>query len=378
MTRTAQIGLLGARTCICLALAAYGLYNALPRGNLMDFGSFIAAGRAAAEGLNPYAVYPLTLHVVLPGFESWNPNLNPPASVLLFEGLARFDPHRAFALWWLGSMVCYIVAVRVLIGPITRLETLERTGWALALAGFWDTLVLGQIYLPLVLAGAFAWRLILRRRGEVAGLLIGVVAAFKPNFLVWPLLLFFSGHPRPALAAFATAALVSAAPLLVYGTEIYRQWLTLLVGDSGRAWFLTNVSLGGLTARAGLPWVGALLGAILLAAAAGWAIRYRPSGEAVSGVALVVGLLASPIAWIHYTLFLLPLFARRSWTPPLWIAAALLAVPVRAIIPLLHSPQWVRISIGSIYTWAVIMVLVSLVIDIRRLALPPTEQDLSR
>src|SRR3712207_7586219 len=34
-----------------------------------------------------------------------------------------------------------------------RVEALIIAVWAFALAGFWDTLFLGQIYLPLVLAG---------------------------------------------------------------------------------------------------------------------------------------------------------------------------------------------------------------------------------
>ncbi len=65
---------------VAVLVIAAELPRALPGESLMDFGSFVASARAARDGMNPYGVYPLTLHVVLPGFESWNPNLNPPRS----------------------------------------------------------------------------------------------------------------------------------------------------------------------------------------------------------------------------------------------------------------------------------------------------------
>jgi hypothetical protein len=66
---------------------------------LWDFGSFMASGRAASEGLNPYGVYPLTLRVELPGFESWNPNLNPPISAPLFHAFDVADPYVTYQVW---------------------------------------------------------------------------------------------------------------------------------------------------------------------------------------------------------------------------------------------------------------------------------------
>ena len=81
----------------------------------MDFGSFVASARAAREGLSPYGVYPLTLHVVLPGFESWNPNLNPPISAVLFQVFDWADPTVSLRIWWWISLACYVItAVLVL------------------------------------------------------------------------------------------------------------------------------------------------------------------------------------------------------------------------------------------------------------------------
>src|SRR5215218_9500413 len=121
---------------------------------LWDFGSFVASGRAAREGLNPYGVYPLTLRVELPGFESWNPNLNPPISALLFQLFDMADPETTLRVWWWTSVAFYAGTVGLLVRRFApgqpRVSTVATALWALALAGFWDTLFLGQIYLPLV------------------------------------------------------------------------------------------------------------------------------------------------------------------------------------------------------------------------------------
>ena len=105
-------------------------------------------------------------------------------------------------------------AILLLVSRIAnRVEALVIAVWASALAGFWDTLFLGQIYLPLVLAGVAAWLLLERGAGLWAGLLIGIVVAMKPNFLVWPVLLLLSGHYRSAVAAFVIASAISLIPL---------------------------------------------------------------------------------------------------------------------------------------------------------------------
>jgi hypothetical protein len=336
------------------------LPRALPGGSLWDFGSFVASGRAAREGLNPYGIYPLTLHVSFPGFESWNPNLNPPISALLFQLFDLADPHLSFRIWWTISVVCYGATVLLLLRRYAQRDRLTLFLWAFALAGFWDTLVLGQIYLPLVLAGTAAWLCLERGEGAWAGILIGLVVAMKPNFLVWPVLLFLSGHRLPALAAAATAAAISAVPLVALGPEVYWQWFELIASDRDRAAFLTNASLAGLTARIGTPTVGLALGLALLAAAAVWALRRRPSAARVSAIALVLSLLASPIAWIHYTLFLLPMMFAYWHVHGIRLVGLLLIVPVPFIIDQFGKPAWIQAGVGSVYNWALVLCLVVL------------------
>jgi hypothetical protein len=355
------------RRASALALAVASLYviwselhRALPGDDLWDFGSFVASARAARDGLNPYGIYPLTLHVSFPGFEAWNPNLNPPISALLFRLFDVADPHLTFRIWWGISVLCYGATVALLLRHERQPDRLALFLWAFALAGFCDTLVLGQIYLPLVLAGTGAWLLLDRGEGRWAGVLIGLVIAMKPNFLVWPVLLFLAGHRVSALVSVVIAGAISAIPLVVMGPEVYRQWFELLAADSDRAAFLTNASLAGLTARIGSPPPGLGLGLVLLAAAAVWALRRRPTAMQASALGLILSLLASPIAWIHYTLFLLPIFFRFWHLQRMRLVALLLIVPVPFILDQFGQPTWIEATIGSIYNWALVLCLMVL------------------
>ena len=323
----------------------------------------MASGQAGASGENPYGIHPLTFHVVLPGFDVWNPNLNPPVSVPFFTLLWRLGPEHAFVLWWGVSLLCFVAAVALLIQRYGHGSWWLLALWAMALAGVWDTLALGQIYLPLVLATVGAWLLLERGRHLAAGVLLGIVIAVKPNFAVWPVLLLLAGHVRAPTIAGLTAAVLSLLPVVTNGPLIYGQWLDLIASDTGRAAFLTNASLPGLAHRLDAGPIGLVLSAMLLAALAFWAFRRRPDPLRASALGILGGIAASPIAWVHYTLFLLPLFFSRRWTPAIAAAAALLIIPVHVVLRFLGAPLWQQASAGSIYNWAVVLCLAALAID---------------
>lgn len=352
---------------VILALSIMAISHELPRiindEGLWDFGSFVASGRAAAEGLSPYGIYPLTLHVELPGFEAWNPNLNPPISALLFQLFEGPDPRALLEAWQWISLVFYAAAVLLLVGRFWSLEAPVIAIWAFALAGFWDTLFLGQIYLPLVFTAVLAWLLLERRRLVAAGILIGLVVCMKPNFLVWPALLMLAGYWRPALVSIGTAAVISAIPLIVYGPEVYGQWFGLIESDKARAFFLTNASLSGLAARMGMPLLGAMGSLALLAVLALWALLRRPEIMVASAFALIASLVASPLGWIHYTLFLLPVLVSRWHKPAIRIVAVILLVPVPYVIDQFAKEAWIQVTVGSIYGWALLLCLASLAVE---------------
>jgi len=348
-------------------LSVFTIWSEFPRmaptPALWDFGSFVASGRAAKEGLNPYGIYPLTFHVSLPGFEAYNPNLNPPISALLFQFLDGDDPHRAFLIWRWISVAFYAATVVLLVLRYRGADMPVFAVWALALAGFWDTLFLGQIYLPLVFAAVAAWILLERGSPVPAGILMGLLVAMKPNFLVWPVLLLLAGYRLPALAAAATAAAISVVPLVVFGPGVYRQWFELLASDRERASFLTNASFAGLAARAGVPSAGTVMSLALLGGLAAWALWRRPGIVRVGSLALVASLLASPLGWIQYTLFLLPVLMEHRHRPAMWIVMALLVVPVPVVIDQFGKAAWIQLTVGSIYGWALMLCLVLLLLD---------------
>ncbi|MDI7276771.1 MAG: glycosyltransferase family 87 protein, partial [Anaerolineae bacterium] len=280
-------------------LVAFSVVWSWPReGRLLDWGSFIASGRAAAEGLDPYRTYPLTFRVYFArtGVVA-TPNLNPPVFVMPFQALSGVEPTGAHRVWYVISFGTYLVALALLIRGQPLGVTFWRTAWALSLAALWHTLQLGQIYAPLLLTTAGAWLLLQRKQYLAAGLLVGMLVAIKPNFAVWPLLLLAGGYRRAAFAAAGCAAVLSAVPLAAYGPGIYGQWLA--AGASFQGLLLPgNSSLPGLAARLGVPWLGIPLAGALVVTAAMLVWRCRPSVQAISSLGVVVSLLASPITWL--------------------------------------------------------------------------------
>jgi hypothetical protein len=345
-----------AAACLTVAVAS-GLHRALPSGELRDFGSFVASADAAARGANPYGTHALTFHVVLPGFDVWNPNLNPPVSVLLFRPFLASPPQQAFRWWWTVSFICYLATIALLAHRYRSSRTALLSLWALALAGFWDTLVLGQIYIPLVLMATAGWLLLERGHQSAAGVLIGIVVAVKPNFAAWPLVLLVAGHVRAPLIALATAGAMSGLPILTNGPGIYTQWMDAILRDGNRPGFLTNVSIPGLAHRAGYPAAGTSVAVAMLCATIVWAWREKPGLCRASAMGLLAGIVASPIAWVHYTLFLLPMFFAARFAPLLTAAAVLLVVPVPTVLRFLDAPTWQQLTVGSSYNWAVLLCL---------------------
>jgi hypothetical protein len=346
-----------------ILLILWQLQRSLPyAGNLADFGSFIASGRAAGMGMNPYGIYPpLTFHVELPVFSGWNPNLNPPTSLPLFELLGKLDPSRAFRLWWSFSFLSYIA----MVGLLARHYWLQQP-WlpalcAFAAAGFWDTLMLGQIYVPLACVAGLAWILLEKDRTILAGILIGFVVANKPNFLVWPCVLFFSYQFRSAIAAFLSAGVFTVLPFFRYGPQVYWQWLEVTTQHPGSHLdFISNASLPGLIQRMGMSnVVGFFISGLLLLVLAVWAWRWKPSPLHASGLGLLGGILASPLGWVHYTLFLLPVFFFHRTTPLLSIIIFFLIIPLSKIMDVfMVAPTWQQSTFGSIYNWALILLLI--------------------
>lgn len=321
-----------------------------PPGEMADPGSFLHAGALANAGLNPYGGYP---HGV---------NRNLPLSVIAFQWLARLPAEHLYAGWYVASLVIYVAAFALLWRSYPHAATPARIAWALGWGSLWSSLWDGQIYAVLTFCSVVAWILLQRRKHLAAGVLIGFVCALKPNFLVWPVLLALAGSLDAAAAAAAFVAL-SAIPALIYGPQIYADWL-VVVERLGAVGFAPNASLTGMAERLGLDLkVGQACSALALVLSALWTWRRRPDAQRASGVALAVAILAAPLSWVDYTQLLLPAFWTRRWTWPWWAAAMLLVASMGRLWGLSSYPAWQLAIFGSYGTFAVLLVLGALVAE---------------
>lgn len=334
--------------------------------DLFDLGSFIASGGAKNVGFNPYGIVQYkeagVFLVEIPHFTVYSPNLNPPVSVYVFQAYTRFEPHDLQRGMAILTIYIYIVTLALLARAYPDKRKPLMIMWAASLAGIAHVVELGQVYAPLLMLVTVAW-LVLRndRDSLTAGILIGLAAAIKPTFLIWPVLLFLAGDRKTSLSSIATAAGISAVPLLLDGPRIYHQWFDatqFFAAQDGYA-IPGNAALIGLGARVGLEPLGWVAAVALLAGCACWCYRKRPTREQASILAMIAVLLVGPISWSGYTLFMLPVFFARPWDKATVVSAAMLAFPMWLMLALYHGGAVQELFFSSMYCWALLLVLYS-------------------
>ncbi|MCC7364324.1 MAG: DUF2029 domain-containing protein [Dehalococcoidia bacterium] len=318
---------------------------------LLDFGSFWASGDAANHGLDPYAVYERTFRLGPDAVPA--PNLNPPVSVYPFQLLARLEPALARDLWVAAGLAAFVLAVALLLRAYPREQT-SAALWALGLAGLWHTLELGQVYLFLALAATVAWLLLRDRDDWRAGLALGLVAAVKPQFALWPLLLLLRRDWRAGGTGLLVAAALWAVPLALEGPGVYRSWLAATPGLLPANTWPGNSSFLALCGRLEVDEAALAMTGVAIAAAAAVTWRRRPARPCVSILALVLALLAGPITWPGYTLLLLPALFAHGWRRSL-PAVLLLAVPYPLVLELDPRGGAVAVLAGSVYALGVLL-----------------------
>jgi len=335
------------------------------RNGLLDFGSFIASGQEATANRNPYTAN--TPLIFWPVFTKLNiggpaPNLNPPISVLIFQSIANLDPIKSVTVWRIFSILLYLLSLAILIRNYPEKSTIPMVAWAISLAGFWHTLQLGQIYVPLLFATITVWIFIEKEHFILAGLALGILIATKPNFAFWALLLGFAGYWSTLFTAGGTAFMISLIPLIIYGPNIYYQWLdaAAFFTPSVLLWPGNN-SLQGLGARFGLADMGTILSILLVILASIYIYKIKPPASQINILGIVVSLLISPIAWTGYTILTLPIFfARRQWSWQYWIAALIFIFPFMFILPLFQISSFGFLFFGWFYGWGLLFILADL------------------
>jgi len=331
-----------------LIFAAVNMVGSYYSENLLDFNSFVRSGQAALHGGNPYDTS-----------TGETTNLNPPLTLYVFQFLAELDPRTTYQIWRLITFSLYILVLILLKRAYPQLTTPVRLVWALCMTGIWYTLLMGQFYVLLLLLCVGAWLSLKSNKSVLAGVLIGLLAAIKPNFLVWPVLMLLSNSWMVAAVAFLSFAFFTILPLAGYGPLIYYQWFDALLANKA-APLATNMSLYGFASRLGIPDLGVVLAALLLIVIALFIYIRRPTDLEASGVGIVVTLLASPLAWVGYAVLLLPIFFSRRWSGVLVISAILLCVPSIFVFPIAKQSNLFQIVAGMIYFIALVLVLVEL------------------
>jgi hypothetical protein len=311
---------------------------------LRVFGSFWASGWAASHHLNPYAAYPLTWVIQLPGHPGniLDLNLSPPALLPFFQALAWFPPEVGVKVWTLLSLGLYLGSGALLVDQYREHIQHRQILWFVLARAAMNMLALGQDYSLMIALAVGAWVLLERDRQAAAGIVLGLLIAAKPNYALWAVLLVFCGRWRASAVAVVVAGVLCALPLALYGPGIYGEWTRAVASDPH--WFFPNeVSLMGFATRIGHPRIGEGLAAALLAAACAVVVWKRPSLRNTSGIALSVGMLASPLAWFHYALLMAgPLFAKR-WDLVLSLFLLLLMLPFAGF--------WYLLPVGYVAGW---------------------------
>jgi hypothetical protein len=240
--------------------------------------------------------------------------------------------------------------------------------WLFAIAGFWQTVEVGQIYIPLLLVTFLGLDNLKKNKPIVAGILIGLLIAIKPQFALWAVLLFFTDQRRVSIVSAVTFILAGLIPLLVFGTEVYVQWLRAIAAYNGLL-LPGSSSLQSLFAHLDIPILGSVLGVILVLCIMLFVVKKKISGMEASMIGLASIPLISPYSWCGYTLFLLPIFfdnGQWSWRKKL--AAGLLTVPFLLLLGFYTKAKILFVLFGWVYGWAAVLLLLDETIVFRNVS----------
>lgn len=328
-----------------------------------DYSSFMASGFASRHGLNPYGSnYPTIFHIEIPEFniDVKAVNLNPPIFLPLFEFLSRYPTYVSFRTWQILSVLLYLVIVYLIIKNYPTQSIIWQITWMLSLAGFWQTIKLGQIYIPLLFLYICLLILYKKQQKIPAAILLGIIIAIKPNFIIWAVLLFVIKEYLMSFISVATFGLFSMIPVVIYGIPIYKAWNIAVQQFNGYTLPANNTFIG-LFSRFGLFQVGSVLGGILLLVITILIWMKKPSWQLTSNFAIVLSLLSSPVAWCGYTLFLIPIIYERKWHNTWMLAAIIFMTPFYLIQETFIMNEFNFVFFGWFYGWGIIIVLINLI-----------------
>lgn len=316
---------LGASILIALAIAT--VRGDSPHHSV--FGTYWASGRAAAVGLNPYAVYPETYRSDFSSFHGPKAvadiNLNPPCTLPFFQALAYLPLGAYRWVWSMGSVALLVLGAGLLLWQRPAMHPYQVL-WLLAAAPVLNTIGAGQVYAVLFLLACLA--LFFSNNGKLttAAIAIGLLIAVKPTMGLWLPFLWFAGHRRVSYRAAVATITASTFPVLFYGPRIYGQWIAAMHGDLH--WMVTtDIAPIAFLTRHGHHTLGVALAVVITLALACWLWKKQPDLNRSNGIAACAGILCAPLAWTNYLLVIAPFLVARPWTRIAAIAAFALFIP---------------------------------------------------
>jgi alpha-1,2-mannosyltransferase len=189
------------------------------------------------------------------------------------------------------------------------------TAFAFTLEPFRQTLSFGQINIYLALLVLVDLLVLGRRGSKWTGVGIGLATAIKLTPGIFIIYLLVVGRWRAALTAIGTVVVANLVSAMIAPSETWR-YFTSLVFDSSRVGFLDttlNQSVNGLLARLDaplspgrLPWL--ILAGVLAIIGLWRARRAALGGDELAGLTLagLVGVLVSPVSWVHHIIWIFP------------------------------------------------------------------------
>jgi len=189
------------------------------------------------------------------------------------------------------------------------------TAFAFTLEPFRQTLSFGQINIYLGLLVLLDLLVLGRRGSRWTGVGIGLATAIKLTPGIFIVYLLVVGRWRAAATAIGTVIAANLISLIIAPAETWK-YFTSLMWQTSRVGFLdtsVNQSINGLIARLDAPFAPSRLPWLLLALAAAviglWrARRAALGGDELAGLTLagLVGVLISPVSWVHHIIWVFP------------------------------------------------------------------------
>jgi hypothetical protein len=277
------------------------------------------------------------------------------------------------ALLVVSAIAVWVLAAHVIprVSSLDRSTTMLAAALALASAPLYASFEFGTISIAVSALIFASWVWVDSERRGIAGIALGLAISLK----VWPVLLLISllvtRRFEVVRWSLATVLVIQVAGSILFGitpTEVF----SALAGTSAK-WlsFAGNGSASGTLVRLGIdPWL-ATIPLLILGAVTVWVVSSRHEAASYP-IAIVVGLLVSPLAWEHYDVALLGVAALIVSVPhwPRMLAGAFLVLAMfgmqfRRIGPTdMYVVGW-RTLVGRLLMLAAVVLSLH-VLDLRR------------